>query len=222
MLRQLLFICILFSTFSINAQVRSSGSANKNYADVTALFDNILIQSRNRFAELRTKWPVTRAMLLKDINFITTHYPDFVAALQAHYIDLESYRQVKTQLQFIVAHFRTNGPGDLKNSLLKQYNNGSKVLYRGQLYSIDELGNINYGVALKAFGYPCLITICAAGMYQLYSDLNLRSDKGLQSVAKFLLVLQNIHIDDQFGSGPTGCYDNGGDTRMIRIGYNWF
>jgi hypothetical protein len=204
-----IFISVTLLSFSPNNTVKDTESA----PDVTDEFNDILKDTKSTFKGLKKKWKVDAEMIISDIEKYNKQ-DNLNKAVSLYYQDFDSYRNVETQIQFLIGFFKTNGKGDLKNKELKKYNNnGGKVIYNGKQYTVEQLGNINYGVALKAFGYPMVASTCAGGAYQLYAD---------QCLNRTTYSKYKSAIEKCFKSKKGMCFDYKGDTQMIKEGYKNF
>jgi hypothetical protein len=72
---------------------------------------------------------------------------------------------------------------------------GLKATYKGKVYNYDDFGNINYGVAAKAFGLGLFTAIAGAGYNQ------------------------TVQFKSPDLSNPFGFFDHKRDTIMIIIGF---
>jgi len=152
-------------------------------------------------------------MIIRDLKKFSTENI-LERNISKYYRDYDSWRNVEAQIRFLIGYFETNGKGDIKNRDFKKYNskNSGRVIYRGQEYTVEQLGNINFGAALNAFGYPREPSICAGGLYQIYADKCI-------PVAR----LEYKNAIKRCITTKTGvCMDYRGDSKMIRKGYNEF
>jgi hypothetical protein len=46
---------------------------------------------------------------------------------------------------------------------------GDMAIYNGQVYDFDDFGNITFGIAAAAYGFPEEFALAGAGFYQVYS-----------------------------------------------------
>ncbi|SRX74760.1 polymorphic toxin type 44 domain-containing protein [Aequorivita antarctica] len=204
---------LLVATILISFSPTKIEASDEAIPDVTSEFNSIAKKTKSTFKDLKNKWKVDREMILNDITkYSKNNNIDKVIAI--YYKDFDSYRNVETQIQFLYGYFKTGGKGDLKNTDLKKYNkNGGKVIYNGKEFTVEQLGNINYGIALNAFGYPREGSVCAGGVYQFISDKCLKSSTYSEYKSA---------IDKCFTSKKGKCFDYAGDSKMIREGYNNF
>ena len=164
------FILIFTSVLSLTFSSVEEKESLEKIPDVTTEFNTILNQTKATFKSLKKKWKVDQQMILKDIKRYNKK-STIEKSISVYYADFQSFQNIETQIRFLYGYFKTNGKGDIKNKVFKKYNrNGGKVKYNGKIYRVEQLGNINYGVALKAFGYPMEMSVCAAGIYQLKAD----------------------------------------------------
>ena len=207
-------IFLLFTVFTLLSFENSSNQISENsIPDVTNEFNSIVRNTKSTFSNLKRKWRVDANMIIKDIEKYKKS-SSIDKAVSLYYRDFQSYRNIETQVRFLIGYFKTNGQGDLKNTKLKKYNrNGGKVIYNGKQYTVEQLGNINYGIALKAFGYPMELSTCAGGAYQFYADKCLNRS----TYSKYKAA-----IDKCFRTKKGKCFDYRGDTKMIRVGYRNF
>jgi hypothetical protein len=183
--------------------------------DLTQNFDELAINVRNRFTDLNRKWKLTNEMFERDAASLLSR-GNLDAALRLYYRDLETWRQIETRLGFLFDYFKSGGPGDLKNGVYRSYGGNTLVLYKGTRYTIEQLGNIYFGIALKAFDMSSVGTRCAAGLYQLHLlRLNTNSSRIRSFVSAYLKGNAN-------GAFRGTCFDHRDDSRMIDIGFNWF
>lgn len=183
--------------------------------DVSIEFDKILSDTRKRFSTLKNKWPITMEMFLKDIKYLTLQGSVLESTLIAYYRDLDTWRQLNTRLDYLYSYFKTGSTGDIKNQQFKKYQ--SPVIYKGQSYTVEQLGNINYGLAMKTMGIPYLASACMAGVYQILAEETL---KGInyENVKKYLSALSKASRDQKLQGI---CLDHSNDSKMILRGYNW-
>ncbi len=199
---------------STRANNYTKKARHKKIPDVTNEFNSILRHTKSLFNKLRNKWKIDRSMIISDfIKYNKQNNIDNTISL--FYRDFDSFRNVETQLRFLYKYFKTNGKGDIKNDILKKYNqNGGQVIYNNKIYTVEQLGNINYGVALKAFGYPMIMSTTAGGAYQLYADECFKGSKYYK---------YKKAIKECFGLKKRGTFfDYTGDSKMIREGYRKF
>ena len=186
--------------------------------DLTQEFDKITLETKNRFEELKAKWPFTKEMFDRDMKNLLSYNKPVDLLVTLYYQNLETWRQVETWISFLSGYFRTGGPGDIKNGILGMYNKPNiKVTYKDKLYTIDGLGNVNYGIALKAGGFSLSIAQCTAGLYQMYSSVLVKPNS--ENNIKFLKAVYKANKDGAFQGK---CFDHFDDSRMIAIGYNWY
>lgn len=205
----LIFTAVLSLTFSPTNEKESL----EKIPDVTTEFNAILSKSKTTFRGLKKKWNVDQRMILNDIK--KYHKKSTLEkSISAYHTEFQSFQNIITQIRFLHGYFKEYGKGDIKNGVFKKYNkNGGKVKYNGKIYRVEQLGNINYGVALKAFGYPMEMSVCAAGIYQLKADQCFKS----RTYLKYKSAIQKC-----FTSKKGKCFDYKGDSRMIREGYQKF
>ena len=210
-MKNLAFLLVSFFFLSFSTEFNPVGIDKT--PDITEEFDKILKETKSTFKKLKKKWKVDDDMIISDINKYTKQN-NIDKAVSLYYQDFDSYRNIETQIQFLRGYFKTNGKGDLKNRALKKYNkNGGNVIYKGKKYTVEQLGNINYGVAMKSFGYPMELSTCAGGAYQFYADKCLQKS----TYSKYKSA-----IDKCFKSKKGKCFDYRGDSKMIREGYRNF
>ena len=65
---------------------------------------------------------------------------------------------------------KTGGEWDLKTNknTIFGFDNSTRFLYNNEMMSSEDVGNMNFGVVAKAFGYSQEFAKCSAGLYQMW------------------------------------------------------
>ena len=105
--------------------------------------------------------------------------------------------QEYAKLYFFYLMVKSGGPFDIKLTLYSPKSLGAeKAIYNGMVFSPDDFGNYDYGVAAAALGLPNWLTKAGAGFSQVF--------------------LQKTKAD---WKNFNGFFDQLGDTKMIEMGY---
>lgn len=73
-------------------------------------------------------------------------------------------------LSYFVESVKSGSPWDLKvNGYSSDELGSNEALYNGQVYRFDDFGNITFGIAAAAYGFPEQFALGGAGFYQVYS-----------------------------------------------------
>lgn len=201
--------------------VSSENYMNKSQSlpDVTKEFDKIIKETKKRCEELKSKWPISEKTFRDDLNYLLTKRNDIEILFNLYYGNLKTWQNLLSRINYIKGHFKDKAPGDIKRGIFKKYNskNGGKVIYKGKVYSVEALGNINFGIGCKAIGFPYLFSACAAGCYQLLAEECLKPST--KNAKKLLTAIQKAVANNKLKGK---CFDYPGDSRWIKIGYTWY
>jgi hypothetical protein len=193
-------------------------AGTSSYPDVTKEFDQITRDTKSRCEQLKNKWPINAQTFAKDLSYLLSINNNIEKYFAIYYGNFLSWQNLDARLDYLKGRFKTNAPGDIKNGVFKKYTqkNGGKVFYKGTVYTVEQLGNVNYGIGCKAIGIPYLGSACAAGFYQVFAQDNLPNS----SNGKKLWEAIKSSVKDNKLRGV--CLDYAGDTKMIKLGYNWY
>ena len=80
------------------------------------------------------------------------------------------YELLKAKLEFFKSQVGTGKPFDIKQpgKSFSQEEIGSKAIFNGSEYNFDDFGNMNYGLAARAFGLNLITAIAGAGYNQTF------------------------------------------------------
>lgn len=105
-------------------------------------------------------------------------------------------------MEYFINQVKGGGPWDLKypgnGYSPEDLGNTNTAIYNGQEYNFDDFGNITFGIAAAAYGFPITIAKFGAGFYQAYKS------------------------DDWKLSYVLSYFDNPRDSEMIQKGYDIF
>lgn len=152
-------------------------------ANVTERFENDMDEALIQFCQTGNDF----TQLLENysaLNYIFTYPQDFI-----------------DYMTYFINQVKGGGPWDLKyegHGYSKgELNNMESAVFNGEEYRRDDFGNITFGIAAAAYGFPIEFAKTGAGLYQLYK--------------------QNSEW-----SYISSYFDDPQDSQMIELGYNYF
>lgn len=193
---------------------------SQNLPDITNEFEYIIAETKRRCEDLKEKWPVNEQTFENDLKYLERKRNlSIEKSLSSNHRYLSSWQNMKSRVNYIKNAYQTGSKGDLKNTVFRKYNikNSGKVVYNGKIYTVEQLGNINFGIACKAIGIPITMSTCAAGCYQIVASqcIPLTTEKA----RKYLRAIKNAVSNEELRGS---CLDYKNDTKMIKLGYNWY